>query len=287
MDGNLVRRVSFAAVAIPAALGVVWFGGWLLTALVSIIAVLGTRELYDLAARVSVRPSRTFGLLTCAVLPFVVQATLTDPGTATLVAHFWTGASALWLIILLTLLLRFRGPDERPLAAASITLFGVLYSGALPLFLLDIRAMGGGPKSWAGAWLVFFPLVVTWICDTAAMFGGRAMGGPKLAPTVSPGKTRSGAVAGVIGGLATAPLFNALALQPTGVGLSLADALLFAFVLSIVGQTGDLAESLFKREAGVKDSSDLIPGHGGVLDRLDSLYFVIPTAAVMYHLFGR
>ncbi len=287
MDGNIVRRVSFAAVAIPAALAVVWFGGWLLTALVAIIAVLGTRELYDLAARVSVRPSRTLGLLTCAALPFVVQATLTDPGMATRVAQFWPGAAAVWLILLLTLLLRFRAPGERPLAAASITLFGVLYSGALPLFLLDIRALGGGSRSWAGAWLVFFPLVVTWICDTAAMFGGRAIGGPKLAPTISPGKTRSGAVAGVIGGLATAPLFNTLALRPTGVALTLPEALVFAFVLSIVGQTGDLAESLFKREAGVKDSSALIPGHGGVLDRLDSLYFVIPTAAILYHLFGR
>jgi phosphatidate cytidylyltransferase len=287
MDGNIVRRVSFAAVAIPAALAVVWLGGWVLAALVAAAAVLGTRELYDLAGRAAVRPVRAYGLLTCAVLPFVVQAAITDPGLATLLGHFWPGIAALWLIVLLSLLLLFRAPNERPLGAGAITLFGVLYSGALPVFLLDIRSMGGGERSWAGTWLVFFPLVVTWICDTAAMFGGRAMGGPKLAPTVSPGKTRSGALAGVIGGIATAPLFNLLALTPTGVGMALPDALLFAGVLSIVGQTGDLAESLFKREAGVKDSSELIPGHGGVLDRLDSLYFVIPTAAIMYHCFGR
>jgi phosphatidate cytidylyltransferase len=287
MDGNLVRRVSFAVVAIPAALAVVWQGGWVLAALVALVGVLGTRELYDLAERGGVRPSRTAGLLTCALLPFVIQAGLTDPGSATLLAHFWPGAAALWLIALLALLLRVRAPTDRPLAAAAVTLFGVLYSGALPVFILDIRSMGGGARSWAGAWLVFFPLVVTWICDTAAMFGGRFVGGPKLAPIVSPGKTRSGAAAGVLGGLATAPLFNALALAPTGVGLRLGEALLFAGVLSVVGQTGDLTESLFKREAGVKDSSALIPGHGGVLDRLDSLYFVIPTAAVLYHLFGR
>lgn len=287
MDGNLVRRVSFAAVAIPAALAAVWQGGWILAALVAVIGVLGTGELYDLAERSGVRPSRTVGLFTCAILPFLVQAGLTEPGSALLLQHFWPDAAALWLVALLSLTLTTRSPTERPLAAAAVTVFGVLYSGALPIFLLDIRAMGGGERSWAGAWLVFFPLVVTWICDTAAMFGGRAMGGPKLAPTISPGKTRSGAVAGVLGGLATAPLFNALFLQPTGVVLPLAEALLFAGVLSVVGQTGDLAESLLKREAGVKDSSALIPGHGGVLDRLDSLYFVIPTAAVMYHLFGR
>ena len=141
-------------------------------------------------------------------------------------------------------------------------------------------------QSWAGAWLVFFPLVVTWVCDTAAMFGGRTFGGPKLAPTVSPGKTRSGAVAGVIGALVVAPLFAAWVFPRVGVDLRLWQAVAVAGVLSVVGQVGDLAESLFKREVGVKDSSHLIPGHGGVLDRLDSLYFVLPVTAAMYRFFG-
>ena len=133
---------------------------------------------------------------------------------------------------------------------------------------------------------MFFPLVVTWVVDTAAMFGGRAMGGPKLAPTVSPGKTRSGSLAGVVGGLVVAPLFGALVFPAVGLAIPLWELLVIAAVLGIVGQMGDLAESLFKREAGVKDSSHLIPGHGGVLDRLDSLYFVVPVAAAMYRLFG-
>jgi phosphatidate cytidylyltransferase len=133
---------------------------------------------------------------------------------------------------------------------------------------------------------VFYPLVVTWVCDTAAMFGGRAIGGPKLAPTVSPGKTRAGTVTGVVGALLVAPLFAGLVFPRVGVALALGPALAIALVLSVVGQVGDLAESLVKREAGVKDSSHLIPGHGGVLDRLDSLYFVVPAAAAMYHAFG-
>ena len=103
---------------------------------------------------------------------------------------------------------------------------------------------------------MFFPLVVTWVCDTAAMFGGRTIGGPKLAPTVSPGKTRSGRGAGVIGGLLVAPLFAGLVFPRVGVDASRWwQLLVIAAVLSVVGQVGDLAESLFKREAGVKDSS--------------------------------
>ncbi|HWB41382.1 MAG TPA: phosphatidate cytidylyltransferase, partial [Gemmatimonadales bacterium] len=128
--------------------------------------------------------------------------------------------------------------------------------------------------------------VVTWVCDTAAMFGGRTFGGPKLSPVVSPGKTRSGAIAGVVGALAVAPLFSEWLFPRAGLVLGLGQALAIAGVLSVVGQVGDLAESLFKREAGVKDSSRLLPGHGGILDRLDSLYFVVPVTAAMYRFFG-
>jgi phosphatidate cytidylyltransferase len=133
---------------------------------------------------------------------------------------------------------------------------------------------------------VFFPLVVTWVGDTAAMFGGRLMGGPRLAPTVSPGKTRSGSAAGVVGGLLVAPLFGSWIFPRVGLEIPMWQLVAIAAVLSVIGQIGDLVESLFKREAGVKDSSHLIPGHGGVLDRFDSLYFVVPVAAFMYKLFG-
>jgi phosphatidate cytidylyltransferase len=195
-------------------------------------------------------------------------------------------AAALWLLLLLTWVLAARSPGDRPLEAVSVTLLGVAYTGGLPAFLLLIRHGQLPTRSWAGALLVFFPLVVTWVCDTAAMFGGRTFGGPRLAPTVSPGKTRSGTVAGVIGALAVAPLFAVWIFPRVGVEMGLWEAVAMAGVLSVVGQVGDLAESLFKREAGVKDSSHLIPGHGGVLDRLDSLYFVVPAAAAMYRFFG-
>jgi len=286
MDGNLVRRVGFAAVAIPLALLVVWYGGLPLTLLLAAAGALGVRELFDLAERGQVRPARGLGVASAAVVAPVVYAGLAVSSVHAAVVSAWPYAVALWLIGVLAWTLAARAPTERPLEAAAVTVLGVLYTAGLPAFLLAVRHGGFERRSWAGTWLVFFPLVVTWVVDTAAMFGGRAMGGPRLAPTVSPGKTRSGSLAGVIGGLAVAPLFGALVFPRVGLAIPLWQLVAIAAVLGVVGQIGDLIESLFKREAGIKDSSHLIPGHGGVLDRLDSLYFVIPIAASMYRLFG-
>jgi phosphatidate cytidylyltransferase len=286
MSSELVRRVGFALVAIPLALLLVWYGGLPLAALVALAAGLGTAELFGLAQRTGVRPLRLFGIASAAAIGPVAYLVLVRPGLAAAAADFGLYAAALWLLVLLTGVLATRSPAERPLEAAGATLLGVLYTGCLPAFVLAIRHGQLPERSWEGAWLVFFPMVVTWVCDTAAMFGGRAFGGPKLAPIVSPGKTRSGAIAGVAGALVVVPLFTSWIFPRAGVEIALWQALVLAGVLSVVGQAGDLAESLLKREAGVKDSSHLIPGHGGVLDRLDSLYFVMPMAAAMYRIFG-
>ena len=286
MDANLVRRVGFAAVAIPLALLLVWYGGLPLVLLLVAAATLATRELFDLAERQQIRPARVLGLASAAAISPIAYAAIASPATRAVVDAAWPYAAAIWLIAILTWALLTRAPTDRPLAAVGVTVLAVAYAGALPAFLLDMRHHGHGLRSWAGAWLVFFPLVVTWVCDTAAMFGGRTFGGAKLAPTVSPGKTRSGSLAGVVGSLAVAPVFAVAIFPRVGVDVPLWQLLVVAAVLGVIGQIGDLAESLFKREAGVKDSSQLIPGHGGVLDRLDSLYFVIPAAAAMYRAFG-
>ena len=141
-------------------------------------------------------------------------------------------------------------------------------------------------RSWAGAWLVFFPLVVTWVCDTAAMFGGRADRRAQARADGQPGEDpvgehrRRGRRAR--GGSALRPLV----FPRVGVTAALGSSLVIAARARVVGQVGDLAESLFKREAGVEGFEHLIPGHGGVLDRLDSLYFVLPVAAALYRFFG-
>jgi len=286
MASELVRRVGFAVVAIPLVLLVVWYGGLPLAALVAIAAALGTAELFDLAERGGVRPARALGIATATTLPLVTWVALDRPLMGELFADAGLTLGALWVLLLLTWALVARAPSERPLSAAGITLLGVAYAGALPASIIVIRHAVEPPRSWAGLWLVCFPLVITWVCDSAAMSAGRTFGGPKLSPVVSPGKTRSGAVAGVLGALLVAPIFSAWVFPRWEVDLSLDRALAIAAVLSVVGQVGDLAESLFKREAGVKDSSRLLPGHGGILHRLDSLYFVMPVTAAMYRFFG-
>jgi phosphatidate cytidylyltransferase len=286
MDANLVRRVGFAAVAIPLALAIVWYGGLPLALLLALAGALATRELFDLAERGQVRPARVLGMVSALAVAPLTYATIASDDFRGVMASAWPYGAALWLLAVLLWGLAVRGPGERPLESVAVTVLAVAYTAGLPAFLLAIRHSGFERRSWAGAWLVFFPLVVTWVVDTAAMFGGRAIGGPKLAPTVSPGKTRSGSVAGVLGGLLVAPLFAWLVFPRAGLEIPLSQLVAIAAVLGVIGQAGDLAESLFKREAGVKDSSHLIPGHGGVLDRLDSLYFVVPAAAAMYRMFG-
>lgn len=285
-DSNLLKRVAFAAVAIPVALAVVYVGGLPLVALLALVGALGARELFDFAARQGIQPVRPFGLLAAAAFAPLAYVAASGREVGESLRETWGYWAALWLIALLSWVLWLRKPSDKPLETVAVTVFGSLYAGALPAFLIGIRHGDGGGDRWASTWLVFFPLVITWVCDTAAMFGGRALGGPKLAPTVSPGKTWSGSITGLIGALMVVPVYQYLVFDRVGVALPLWYGLLFAAVLSVVGQIGDLAESLLKRQAGLKDSSPLIPGHGGVLDRFDSLYFVVPVAAALYHVFG-
>jgi phosphatidate cytidylyltransferase len=286
MASNMTSRVAVAVVAIPVVLGVIWLGGWPLTVLVGLMAVLGVRELFDLAEKVGLAPLRGAGLSAAALMPAVVYLIMTAPSYSDWLVAGWVQLAAVGVILLLMQAIHARPVAAKPLSAVAVTLFGVAYAAALPTFLIGIRHGGWPERSWSGAVLVFFPLVVTWVTDTAAMFGGKAIGGAKLAPTISPGKTRAGGIAGVLGGGVVGVTFALMVFPRVGIDLDLLPAVVIALVLATVGQMGDLAESLLKREAGVKDSSALIPGHGGVLDRLDSLYFVLPIAAACYRLVG-
>ena len=281
---NLVQRIAVAVVAIPVVVGIIWLGGWTLAATLAVLGVLGAREIYDFGRRQGIEPLERTGWLAAAGIPLLAYWA---KGSETHWAEPALYLGAVWLMFTLAIAMQRRGPSGRPLTSVSITMFGCLYASGMLAFLIAIRhGSGAATRPLAYVLLTLFPLVITWICDTAAMAVGTAVGGPKLAPVLSPKKTRAGAVGGTLAGVITALALGKLVLNPQGWSFTPGQLLLFGLAVSIVGQIGDVAESLFKREAGLKDSSTLIPGHGGVLDRLDSLYFVIPTAAGLYRLFG-
>ncbi len=292
MSRNLWLRIAFAAVAIPAALWVIYHGGWLLAALLAVLGLRGTWEVYALARRQGIQPLTELGLLGAAALP--VLGYLGLPATALGVQCFYCGSEpslllalgAVWVLSVFGAALRVRAPTERPLAAIAVTILGPLYASGLLSLLYLLRY---GPVATvnpiAGLSYAALPLVVMWVCDTAAMAVGTLLRGPKLAPVVSPNKTWSGAIAGLIAAVVAAFAYKALLPGRAQLSLTALELVLVGVVVALFGQVGDVAESLLKREAGVKDSSDLIPGHGGLLDRLDSLYFAIPATALLYSVF--
>jgi len=281
---NLVQRIAVAVVAIPLVIGVVWLGGWVLAAVLAVLGVLGAQEVYDFARRQSIEPLERTGWLAAAGIPLLAYWA---KGSETHWAEPAIYLGAIWLMFAMTLAMARRGPTGRPLAAVAITMFGCVYASGMLSFLIAIRhGLHAAQRPGAYVMLTLFPLVITWVCDTAAMAVGTAVGGPKLAPVLSPKKTHAGAVGGTLGGVIAALALGKFVLNRYGWSFTPGQLLLFGLAVSIVGQIGDVAESLFKREVGLKDSSTLIPGHGGVLDRLDSLYFVIPAAAGLYRMFG-
>ena len=276
---ELTQRVLFAVVAIPVVIGVAWAGGAPLATFLAIAAALGAWEFGRLATATGARPLTGWLIGGAAALPLLTHA-----------AHLglWVppvSLVALLVPVLLAVALWRRGVDGRPLEAVAATLLGLWYTGGMLSFGYALRHHRFAVGAAAGTALLFVPLIVTWVTDAGAFFVGRAIGGAKLMPSVSPGKTRSGAVGGLLLGMVGAWAYGVWVLQPVArLGLGLTGAVVLGATLSVAAQVGDLVESLLKRQAGVKDSSRLIPGHGGVLDRTDSLLFTLPLGYVLLDL---
>lgn len=288
MASNLAKRIGFAVIAIPALLGVAYLGGWYLAGLLAIAGALAARELYDFARRQGIEPLGRTGMVGAALTPLLMALPMLAPGRAALMMRegYWFAAG---LLFILTVALWRRGPAGKPLTTVAVTVLGILYAAWLPSFALLLRHPLPGRfanDASVGMALLFYPLVLTWAGDTAAMMAGKAFGGPKMAPVVSPNKTWSGGIGGLLASIAVSLIWGATVFQRAGIAAHWGELILFGAVIGIAGQIGDVAESMFKREAGVKDSSAVIPGHGGVLDRLDSQYFAIPVAALLFKTFG-
>lgn len=270
---ELARRVALAVVAIPAVAFVAAAGGLVFAGLAGALAAVAAWELYAMASRRGIVTLTVAGAIWAAAFPLLAAL----PGTP---LDLFTAVVPLALVLFAPGALRLK-PESGPATALATTVFGAAYPGACLAFAVLLREMGR--DRWEGMALVFFPLVVTWVGDTAAYFVGKAAGRVPLAPRISPKKTWEGAVAGFVGSVLAGVAYSAVA-RAAGLPLGAALAGVVGALVSIFGQAGDLVESLIKRDCGVKDSSALLPGHGGVLDRLDSLFFAFPVTYVAVRL---
>ncbi|MGD8362843.1 MAG: phosphatidate cytidylyltransferase [Gemmatimonadota bacterium] len=286
---ELVKRLAVAALGIPLAVGIVYLGGWPLALPAALFSGLGARELCRLGKAQGVEAfpwlciPGAVGLVLLAGLTRSYGAFAPPALALVLIVFVLSAVGAIWR----------RWPGDRPLPAVSLTTAGVLYLGGGLSFAVLLRHLPETPD-WTG-WngplqgplLLLFPLAVTWTGDTAAYFFGHLFGIRRLIPHVSPGKTVTGAVAGLITSAITGAAMGwlALGLHPEPLASALEGGGL-GFLLGLVSQVGDLVESVFKREAGVKDSGVIFPGHGGILDRFDALLISLPAAYVLIRLLG-
>jgi phosphatidate cytidylyltransferase len=273
---ELTKRVLFAVAAVPVVVAAVWFGGAALAVLLSVAGALAAWEYGRLAEAAGQRPMTGWLIVLSAALPLATHAVHLGLWVPPL------SIVALLVPLLLTVAMWTRGVAGRPIEATATTLFGAWYTGGMLAFAYALRYHRFAIGALAGTLLLMLPLVLTWANDSGAFFFGKRFGERKLMPSVSPGKTIAGAVGAAITCLVvTWAYFQFLLVPYASLGLKWSGMLVFGLAISAAAQVGDLAESLLKRQANVKDSSTLIPGHGGVLDRLDSLFFTIPVGYVL------
>ena len=266
---ELSKRVLVAVVGIPTIMILIFYGGWYFFLLIFIITLVAQWEFYEMQKKKQIKPQRYSGILTGQIILLGIQT-----GEWQI---FGTG-----LVFLLLFILTFELFCHHQNAGVNIgvTLLGILY---IPVFLGTLiytksyidHAFSGVQN--AGFKYILLILITIWICDTFAYGIGRNLGKHKLYEKASPNKTVEGSIAGLFGAVLTVIVVKVLNILP----FDWYHVILMGIIIGIFGQIGDLVESWFKRDVGVKDSSTLLPGHGGMLDRFDSLLFLSPILSIL------
>lgn len=258
--GGLEQRLLSALVALPSLFAIIWFGEPWFSIAVATVALLGLREFYAL---VSIKwGSPVFLLGALGTILFILNAQFAGTDTMAFVA-----AGIIGISFLLFPLRRHWKPNLAPWAW---TVVGIFLFGWTLSYLVLLRDIEDG-REW-----MFLVLAAIFAADTGAYFVGRALGRRRLAPKLSPGKTWEGAVGGVAGALGISVFVAFLADLPISVG----EALALGAIVSVLAPLGDLSESYLKRKVGEKEAGSLVPGHGGLMDRLDS---IVVTIVVLYY----
>ena len=266
----LKHRVITAAVGVPLIILAIWFGDPWIAIFIAAAALACTYEFYRMANFDRREPLLYLGLLW--TLAFVLSPHY---------QHSNLLPVAITVAVLVSLVcLLFRPLREKAFNQWAWTIAGALYVGWMLSYWLNLRGLEDG-RNW-----VYLAMLTTFANDTSAYFIGRARGRHKMAPAISPGKTREGAIGGLAGAVVGAVVIaTVLKLISAGLGDPFAfrywQIMILGFIIGLSAQLGDLVESLLKRQMGVKESGNLLPGHGGVLDRFDSLIFV--GAVVCYY----
>lgn len=264
-SSDLTMRIGSAIVIFGLFLGSLILGGWWFSVFVILLMVVALGEFYATVRVRGYRPLALFGLLGVAMMG--IGAQMVGP----LAIGGWAAATAIGTVLFFSLT-----PRRDALSNASVTVLGMAWTGMLSFAILV--ADGPHPVS-----QILFVVIVIASNDIGGYFAGRSFGRRKLAPNVSPNKT----VEGFIGGLLLAAVVAAvLAVFPPWAEIGLTRALVIAGLISIFAPLGDLAESMVKRNLGVKDMGSVLPGHGGMLDRVDGFLFAVPAIYVLFRGFG-
>lgn len=269
--GNTFIRVLVSIIAIPIIVAACFYGKIPFLIFVLGIALISFWEFSELAKKKNIFTNSVVGFLTVIVLILNEYFHLTE---FKIIILFFS------VIVLLSEL--FRNKSSAILNTGA-TFLAVSYLGLFASTILSIREFFNFSKMLyiEGGYLIISIFVAIWICDSAAFFLGSAFGKHKLFPRVSPNKSWEGAIAGFVFSVITMIVAKLILLDR----LTFLDSIIIGIIVGIIGQLGDLVESLMKRDAGIKDSSNLIPGHGGILDRFDSLLFTAPSVYLYLYFF--
>lgn len=269
--GNTATRIIVSVIAIPVIIGACLAGRYYFLIFALLIGLTAFYEFAGMSKKKDAHPELITGM--SAVAAFIINTyfRFTDSYNLALIAG---------VVIVLVELFRNNGSAIHNIGSSFI---GIFYIGLFISSAVGVREFYAGYDALyqRGGYLIIAMLATIWICDSAAFFGGTALGKHKLFPRVSPNKSWEGAIFGFVFAVAAMVGAKYIILD----FLSLNDSIMLGVIIGIIGQLGDLVESLLKRDAGVKDSSNIIPGHGGIYDRFDSLMVSAPVVFLYLKLF--
>ena len=267
--GNTTTRIIVSIVAIPLIIGASLLGGIPFLIFTLGIALISYWEFSEMVRKKEAYPNFVLGTL--AIISIILNVYFKF-------LEFYVLFLFASIIILITELFRNKASAIINVAA---TFMGILYLGLFSSSIVLIREIFSQSELLysEGGYLIISIMIAIWVCDSAAFFIGSAFGKHKLFPRVSPNKSWEGAIAGFVFAIVSMIAAKAIFLDI----LTLTDSIIIGTIVGTVGQIGDLVESLVKRDAAVKDSSAIIPGHGGIFDRFDSLLFTAPVVYIYLH----